>query len=79
MGPRLGTRAGGIGPRIWHTGSNGVFKSFVIVDLQATSAVLFFANAENGLEIIPGLLENTIGASTLSGLYQATISGSMKR
>lgn len=74
-----GIERAGYGPRIWHTGSNGAFKSFVIVDLQAASAVLIFANAENGLEIIPGLLENTIGASALSGLYQATISGSMKR
>jgi CubicO group peptidase (beta-lactamase class C family) len=67
-----------LGNRLWHTGSNGVFKSFVLIDVDKQSALLFFANAENGLEIIPGLLEQTIGATGLSGVYQRTISESMR-
>jgi CubicO group peptidase (beta-lactamase class C family) len=76
-GQGWGVEEAELGRRIWHTGSNGVFKSFVIMDLQRQSAVLFFANAENGLKLIPGLLERTIGATALSGLYQQTISDSM--
>jgi hypothetical protein len=66
-----------LGTRSWHTGSNGVFKSFVLLDLENDSALLFFANGFNGLELIPEILERTLGASALSGFYQQTISDSM--
>lgn len=66
-----------LGKRAWHTGSNGVFKSFALLDLENDSAVIFFANGENGLELIAGLLQVTIGGSELSGFYQRTISESM--
>ena len=66
------------GHRIWHTGSNGPFKSFALVHPERASALLFFANAENGLEIIPGLLDKTLGASALSDYYQKTISDSRR-
>ncbi|NKB32545.1 MAG: serine hydrolase [Pseudomonadales bacterium] len=65
-----------LGNRFWHTGSNGVFKTFALGDPANKSALIFFANAENGLEIVPELLEQTIGATELSDDYQRTISES---
>ena len=74
-----GVEQAGLGSRFWHTGSNGSFKSFVIFSPEQESLLLFFANAVNGLEIITGLLDITIGATPLSGLYQPTISNSIQR
>jgi len=73
-----GIERAGMGERIWHTGSNGPFKSFALVDPQRASALLFFANGENGLEIIPGLLDKTLGATELSEFYQKTIRDSLR-
>ena len=73
-----GIERASLGDRIWHTGSNGAFKSFVLVDLDTESAVIFFANGENGLEIIPPLMRSTIGGTALSDFYQRTISASLR-
>lgn len=72
-----GIEDAGLGNRFWHTGSNGSFKSFALFDPEIRNAMILFMNAENGLEIIPGLLEQTIGSTLLSDDYQRTISESM--
>ncbi len=67
-----------LGERLWHTGSNGAFKSFVLLDPARQSALLLFTNGENGLELIPELLAASLGATGLSGRYQQTISQSLR-
>lgn len=64
--------------RAWHTGSNGQFKSFVVIDLTENTAVICFLNSTNGLKILPEIVESTLGGSPLSKFYQQTITDSMK-
>lgn len=62
--------------RAWHTGSNGVFQSFVVLDLNRNTGVIAFLNSANGLEIMPETVLQTIAAPLLSEIYQQTISDS---
>lgn len=64
--------------RAWHTGSNGPFKSFVVIDLNSSLAVVCFLNSANGLEVMPEIVESLMGNSSLAEFYQQTIVDSMK-
>ena len=63
--------------RAWHTGSNGQFKSFVVIDFNSNKAVICFLNGVNGLDVLPEIVDSTIGNSPLAMFYQQTIVDSM--
>lgn len=62
--------------RAWHTGSNGAFQSFIVLDLNRNAGVIAFLNSANGLEIISEIVLQTIGGPRLAEIYQQTISDS---
>jgi len=46
----------------FHWGDNGVFKAFVALDRKSRDGVVFFANGQNGLELIPAIVEPVVGS-----------------
>jgi CubicO group peptidase (beta-lactamase class C family) len=49
------------GKYLWHWGDNGIYKAYVSVDLNRRSAVVFFANSQNGLSIAPAIVHTALG------------------
>jgi tetratricopeptide (TPR) repeat protein len=49
------------GKYLWHWGDNGTYKAFVTIDLHRRKAVVFFANSQNGLAIVPPIVHDAIG------------------
>lgn len=45
----------------FHWGDNGAFKSLVVFDQASGDGVVYFANAENGLEILQDIAEPILG------------------
>jgi CubicO group peptidase (beta-lactamase class C family) len=52
--------------RIWHWGDNGSFKAFVMADPKTKSAVVMFANSENGLNIAKPVVDEAMGEESLA-------------
>jgi CubicO group peptidase (beta-lactamase class C family) len=49
------------GESLWHWGDNGVYKAYVVVRPSQKSAVVMFANSENGLSIAREVVADTLG------------------
>jgi len=47
---------------LWHWGDNGAFKCFVMLVPKEKSAVVFFANSENGLAVAPAIVHDALGS-----------------
>ena len=46
---------------LWHWGDNGTTRAFVAASTQRRIGVVLFANAENGLALVPGVLAVVLG------------------
>jgi CubicO group peptidase (beta-lactamase class C family) len=51
---------------LWHWGDNGSFKCFVMAEPRTKSAVVMFANSENGLEIAKPVIDEAMGTESLA-------------
>jgi CubicO group peptidase (beta-lactamase class C family) len=51
------------GDAIWHWGDNGVFKCMVLAYPKRKFGVVMFANSENGLAIMPPVMEAALGGT----------------
>ncbi len=49
------------GTYLWHWGDNGVFKAYVVADIQRRSAVVLFDNSSSGLSIAKAATEAVLG------------------
>lgn len=47
----------------FHWGDNGAFRAFVAFDQESGKGVVYFANGENGLELIEAIADPVIGTS----------------
>ncbi|HVS96554.1 MAG TPA: serine hydrolase [Puia sp.] len=47
----------------WHWGDNGDAKAFVMADLRTKDAVVYFADADNGLSFTREILDDAIGGN----------------
>lgn len=59
--------------RAWHTGANGAFTSFMVLDLESQKGVVAFTNSANGLNILPDVVRQAIGDPYLAEHYQSSI------
>ncbi|NMH59150.1 beta-lactamase family protein [Alteromonas sp. MYP5] len=48
----------------WHWGDNGIFRAFVAIDLSHQTAIVYFANSQNGLAIAKKISHAAIGETT---------------
>lgn len=46
----------------WHWGDNGIFKCFIIANLETKSGVVYMTNSENGLAIRNEIITKVIGS-----------------
>lgn len=51
---------------LWHWGDNGSFKAFVMADPKTKSAVVIFANSQNGLEAAKPVVAEAMGRGSLA-------------
>jgi len=51
---------------LWHWGDNGSFKAFVMSDPKTKSAVVIFANSQNGLEAAQPVVDEAMGRGSLA-------------
>jgi CubicO group peptidase (beta-lactamase class C family) len=49
------------GTYLWHWGDNGVYKAYVVVDINRRSAVAMFANDMGGLSIAKAVVTDALG------------------
>jgi CubicO group peptidase (beta-lactamase class C family) len=49
------------GTYLWHWGDNGIFKAYVVADIQRGSAVVLFDNSSSGLSIAKAVTEAALG------------------
>ncbi len=49
------------GTYLWHWGDNGIFKAYVVADIQRRSAVVLFDNSSSGLSIAKAATETALG------------------
>jgi len=49
------------GTYLWHWGDNGIFKAYVVADIQHRSAVVLFDNSSTGLSIAKAATEAALG------------------
>jgi CubicO group peptidase (beta-lactamase class C family) len=56
-----GMEKGSSGTYIWHWGDNGIFKAYVLADIQRRSAVVMFDNSSSGLSIAKAVAETALG------------------
>jgi CubicO group peptidase (beta-lactamase class C family) len=49
------------GKYLWHWGDNGIYKAYVVADVNHRNAVVFFANSQNGLSIAPTIINEALG------------------
>lgn len=58
-----------LGRSIWHTGSYGEFKAFIILDVSRSEGLAVMINSENGLDLIPELVSSLMGEHHLVDEY----------
>jgi CubicO group peptidase (beta-lactamase class C family) len=56
-----GIQKTGQGDSLWHWGDNGAYKAYVVARPDTKSAVVMFANSENGLSIARAVVAETLG------------------
>jgi CubicO group peptidase (beta-lactamase class C family) len=56
-----GIEKNGSGTYLWHWGDNGIFKAYVVADIQRRSAIVLFDNSTSGLSIAKAATETVLG------------------
>lgn len=56
----------GDGWLLWHWGDNGTTKAYVAASPQRGIGVVLFANSENGLALVPAVLAEVMGGSSVA-------------
>ncbi|HZS61593.1 MAG TPA: serine hydrolase, partial [Gemmatimonadaceae bacterium] len=51
------------GTYLWHWGDNGIFKAYVVADIQRRAAVVLFDNSSSGLSIAKAVTETALGGA----------------
>jgi CubicO group peptidase (beta-lactamase class C family) len=49
------------GKYLWHWGDNGIFKAYVVADVNRRSAVVMFDNSDTGLSIASVIVQTVLG------------------
>jgi CubicO group peptidase (beta-lactamase class C family) len=49
------------GKYIWHWGDNGIFKAYVVADVNRKAAVVMFDNSDTGLSIANAVVQTVLG------------------
>lgn len=49
------------GTYLWHWGDNGIFKAYVVADLERRSAIILFDNSISGLSVAQAATETALG------------------
>jgi len=57
------------GSYFWHWGDGGTSKDYITADINRKDALIFFANAENGLSFINELLDDALGGPHPGAAY----------
>jgi CubicO group peptidase (beta-lactamase class C family) len=49
------------GKYLWHWGDNGIFKAYVVADVNRRSAVVMFDNSDTGLSVASAVVQTVLG------------------
>jgi CubicO group peptidase (beta-lactamase class C family) len=49
------------GKYLWHWGDNGIFKAYVVADVNRRSAVVLFDNSDTGLSVASAIVRTALG------------------
>jgi len=60
----MGIQRNELGTAIWHWGDNGDFKCFFMAFPEKNKSIVYFTNSENGLKVMPAVLDFYFGRHT---------------